>query len=99
MMQTQIAADHPALPGHFPGHPVVPAVVILGAVLSHARAQLSTVNITGLKKVKFMQPLYPGEQFDIELGEPGGDTVSFSCRRDQQLLVRGRLKLDQESES
>ncbi len=92
-MQAKIAADHPALPGHFPGHPVVPAVVILNAVLELARARLAPVRICGLKKVKFMRPLGPEESFEIHLGEIGAETVSFSCRRDEQVLVRGRLTL------
>ena len=92
-MQQKIAADHPALPGHFPGHPVVPAVVILNAVLDYARAQLAPVRICGLKKVKFIQPLGPDEAFEIELGTPGSDTVRFSCRRGDVVLARGRLIL------
>ena len=30
----RIAADHPCLPGHFPGQPVVPGVVVLDRVLA-----------------------------------------------------------------
>jgi 3-hydroxyacyl-[acyl-carrier-protein] dehydratase len=29
-----ISADHPSLPGHFPGTPIVPGVVILDEILA-----------------------------------------------------------------
>ena len=31
-----VAADHPALPGHFPGRPIIPGVVLLQIVLAFA---------------------------------------------------------------
>ena len=33
-MNFVIESDHPALPGHFPGRPVVPGVVVLDRVLA-----------------------------------------------------------------
>jgi len=32
-VQFTIPADHPSLPGHFPGNPVVPGVLVLDRVL------------------------------------------------------------------
>ena len=32
-----IGADHPSLAGHFPGHPVVPGVVMLGEIMNAIR--------------------------------------------------------------
>ena len=32
-----IGADHPSLAGHFPGHPVVPGVVMLGEIMKAIR--------------------------------------------------------------
>ncbi|HJX18840.1 MAG TPA: hypothetical protein VJ437_11715 [Acidiferrobacterales bacterium] len=62
----RIAASHPALPGHFPGHPIVPGVVLLEAVAAalpqHAGASL---RVTGFPAVKFLAPLLPEQEFDI----------------------------------
>ena len=62
----RIAASHPALPGHFPGHPVVPGVVLLEAVAAalpqHARA-------TGFPVVKFLAPLLPEHEFEVTAGD------------------------------
>ena len=32
-----IGTDHPSLAGHFPGHPVVPGVVMLGEIMNAIR--------------------------------------------------------------
>jgi hypothetical protein len=58
-----ISPDHPALPGHFPGQPVVPGVVLLDHLIEATEAALARpVHVTGLPQVKFLAPLLPGEE-------------------------------------
>nr|WP_159016734.1 hypothetical protein [Lysobacter profundi] len=67
-MQFVIPKDHPSLPGHFPGRPIVPGVVVLDRVLEAIEA--TTGNPLGplrLPQVKFAQPLLPGETAEVLL--------------------------------
>lgn len=68
-----VAHDHPALPGHFPGQPVVPGVVLLDRVIEAAEASLGrSVRVVGMPQVKFLSPLLPGQEANavIEVSEP-----------------------------
>jgi 3-hydroxymyristoyl/3-hydroxydecanoyl-(acyl carrier protein) dehydratase len=55
----RIAASHPAFPGHFPGAPVVPGVVLLERVTSTTRRAFD-MEVVGLPQVKFLRTLFPG---------------------------------------
>lgn len=67
-MRFAIEADHPALPGHFPGHPVVPGVIVLDRVLAAIEAANgAALGALRLPQVKFVQPLLPGEEARIEI--------------------------------
>ncbi|WP_026280777.1 MULTISPECIES: hypothetical protein [unclassified Thioalkalivibrio] len=66
----RIGAEHPSLPGHFPGHPVVPGVVILDQVAAVARAH-GLGPVAALPQVKFLAPLTPEAAFRIEIDPPG----------------------------
>lgn len=70
-MNFVIDPDHPALPGHFPGQPVVPGVVVLDRVLAAIEAAHGPLGPLRLPQVKFVQPLLPGEAARIEI-EPAG---------------------------
>lgn len=67
-----IPADHPCLPGHFPGRPVVPGVVVLDRVFAAIEAAQGVRPGTNpaqvrLPQVKFVQPLLPEQAARIEL--------------------------------
>ncbi|MET0289023.1 MAG: hypothetical protein ABW178_05300 [Pseudoxanthomonas sp.] len=82
---------HPCLPGHFPGQPIVPGVVVLGHVLQ-ALESLQGAVCGGLRmpQVKFVQPLLPGEQAEIAL-EGQAPRWKFRVQRQDTLLASGEL--------
>lgn len=87
-----IPAGHPALPGHFPGDPVVPGVVMLDELLALARQWLGPVAVRGLPQVKFTAPLLPGSPADAHLWLDGS-RLSFRVQCGGRTLAQGRFLL------
>jgi 3-hydroxyacyl-[acyl-carrier-protein] dehydratase len=89
----KVPADHPCLPGHFPGNPVVPAVVLLEEVQAALSKVLSRpVRIAGLPAVKFLRPLAPDIAFEVALDiDRAASTAAFRCSAGGHDLVTGRL--------
>lgn len=81
-----VAADHPALPGHFPGRPIVPGVLLLDRVIA-ALQQRTGRCVAGLRRVKFTSALLPAEvaraQCDLEAGDAG---FRVSAQRGERCL-------------
>ena len=86
----RIAADHPCLPGHFPGHPVVPGVVLLDHVLQAIEAAHGATGPLRLPQVKFLQPLLPGEAAEVEL-EGEAPRWKFRVLRHGSVLASGEV--------
>ena len=88
-----IPADHPSLAGHFPGTPIVPAVVILDEVAAALVEWRNNSQVAEISTVKFLAPLKPEEPFSILLStrEPMDDQFDFSCRVGDRTIVQGRL--------
>lgn len=90
----QIAADHPCLPGHFPGQPVVPGVLMLDMVIAAIQQQWPGARVASLPSAKFLRPALPDEAFDISLSRDGTQ-VRFACGNADGTLCRGQLQLRQ----
>ena len=82
-------ADHPALPGHFPGRPIVPGVVLLDEVLAAIEAETGLGGAVRLERVKFASPVGPGEEVAILLGPVRDGTVGFACVAGERRVLAG----------
>ena len=91
----KIPADHPSLPGHFPGHPVVPGVVLLDAVIQSLPEQNGrAVRVTGFPAIKFLAPLLPEREFDIRLNAKAPGRVSFEIVAGAVTLATGTVSYE-----
>jgi hypothetical protein len=88
------------LEGHFPGFPVVPAVVQLQWVLELAREVTGhPVALRRIEQIKFRDLLRPGQVFRMTVAlSPARDRLDFSLRGDEgdqgRPFSSGRLVLD-----
>ncbi|MDQ6735655.1 MAG: 3-hydroxylacyl-ACP dehydratase [Nitrospirota bacterium] len=88
-----IGADHPSLMGHFPGHPVVPGVVMLGEVMNAIREMTKErIEFVDMPAAKFMSPLNPGEPLIIRLEQQDDGTTEFTCTTVSRLIASGCLR-------
>jgi hypothetical protein len=80
----EIARDHPAFAGHFPGRPVLPGAVLLSLVLEALADAGRTV--TRIEQAKFLAPVGPGERLALTvLGS------AFELRAGPRVVLRGQL--------
>lgn len=102
-----VTINEPFFTGHFPGHPIMPGVLILEAMAQvggvllmrtlEAKAEKKLIYFTGVDKAKFRRPIHPGDQVRFEL--------ELLYRRDRhwrmkgQAFVEGRLVAEAELSS
>lgn len=89
-MQFVVDPTHPCLPGHFPGRPVVPGVVILDRVLDAIETAHGPLDALRLPQVKFVLPLLPGEVAEIVLNG-AAPRWRFRVLRGDALLASGEV--------
>ncbi|EPC03284.1 hypothetical protein L861_17225 [Litchfieldella anticariensis FP35 = DSM 16096] len=74
-----ILADHPALVGHFPKNPVVPAVIILHHVEEALGKWRADLTMSKIHRAKFVAVLRPAEEFQIIFSNTNEINISFEC--------------------
>ncbi len=101
-----VSINEPFFSGHFPGHPVMPGVLIIEAmaqvacvlaILSSDESVRSKVTyFTGIDAAKFRKPVFPGDQLRLEV-------EAVNCKRgiwyfngrayvDEKLVTEAELK-------
>ena len=98
-----VTINEPFFAGHFPGHPIMPGVLILEAMaqvggilllntVEHPETKL--VYFMGIDKAKFRRPVVPGDQlvFELELVRLKGRI----CKMLGKGFVRGALVAEAE---
>jgi UDP-3-O-[3-hydroxymyristoyl] N-acetylglucosamine deacetylase/3-hydroxyacyl-[acyl-carrier-protein] dehydratase len=93
-----ITINEPFFQGHFPGHPIMPAVLIIeamaqvGGILllsSVDKPENYLVYFMGIDKAKFRKPVFPGDQVRFEL-----DMIALKrrfCKMKGVALVDGQV--------
>ncbi|MFM9885018.1 MAG: hypothetical protein ACKVQT_18500 [Burkholderiales bacterium] len=87
----EIAHDHPSLPGHFPGRPVVPGVLLLAQVVAAYCDRHPGVSIDLVPQAKFHSPLLPAERCEVGFRTTDNGRVDFQCSVGERLVARGVL--------
>lgn len=71
-----VTANEPYFQGHFPGHPIMPGVLMVEAIAQAGGALLLTevpdrddklMVFTGIERARFRRPVVPGDQLRIEV--------------------------------
>ncbi len=82
-----IPASHPALPGHFPGRPIVPGVVLLDRIAA-AIERAGAGHLARIDVVKFLASLEPGDRAELAILRDGA-RVRFRIERDGTPILSG----------
>lgn len=84
-------AAHPSFAGHFPGRPIVAGVLLLEAAADALR-EWRGLAVRQVIDAKFLAPLLPDEDAEVELTALDAGRVRFTVRRGANTLARGTLE-------
>ncbi|CAG2143260.1 AMP-binding protein [Ralstonia mannitolilytica] len=96
VLRFTIPAGHPALPGHFPGHPIVPGVVLLDRAIGLIGAALGrSLDACRIRSAKFLSPAEPEDALDVTFDTTAGGAIVFTIRTGERDVASGVLSVQE----
>jgi 3-hydroxymyristoyl/3-hydroxydecanoyl-(acyl carrier protein) dehydratase len=93
--EANVPASHPALPGHFPDAPIVPAAWQLTLVEGVCRDVLGAdIRVAGLASARFRAPWRPDARVTITVFETSPSRVRFVVEAPDVRLADGVLVVE-----
>ena len=86
-----LARDHPAFEGHFPGHPIAPAVVILAEVIAVVESSVPASGAYDIASAKFLRPVGPGVLLTVRHEQLASGQVRFEVASAEGAVATGTL--------
>jgi 3-hydroxymyristoyl/3-hydroxydecanoyl-(acyl carrier protein) dehydratase len=86
-----VSASHPALPGHFPGQPVVPGVVLLEETLALIGGKAAWCGPVHLERVRFTVPVPPEQDVVVSWRSSSPGKFDFVGHVAGREAFRGRI--------
>jgi 3-hydroxymyristoyl/3-hydroxydecanoyl-(acyl carrier protein) dehydratase len=88
-----IAAEHPALAGHFPEAPILPGVVLLDEMVRIVEIRTGSGRWR-IGTAKFVRPVHAGETLTLGQERLPNGSIRFSVLRDGEPVAHGVLVPD-----
>jgi beta-hydroxyacyl-ACP dehydratase FabZ len=99
-----VTCNEPFFPGHFPGHPIMPGVLIVEAMAQvggyllmkslDAEAEKKLMYFTGIDRARFRRAVVPGDQLRFEVVVL--QVRRLVCRMRGEAFVEGKLAAEAE---